>query len=71
MVNPPIRAQLSPTAPVTVCYFDGEFGPARAPAGYDIADYDRIVVLIGPDGKPQLYVSGHQSSFGIEDPRAP
>jgi hypothetical protein len=71
MVNPPIRAQLGPTAPVTVCYFDGDFGPARGPAGFDIADYDRIVVLIGPDGKPHLYVSGHQGSFGLEDPRAP
>lgn len=71
MVNPPIRDQLSPSAPVAVCYFDGEFGPARAPAGFDVPDYDRIVVLIGPDGKPQLYVSAHRNSFPIEDPTAP
>jgi len=71
MVNPPIRSRFDATATIAVCYYDGEFGAARAPAGFAIPDYDRIVVLVGPDDQARLYVSAHQNSFPIEDPRPP
>lgn len=71
MVNPPIRSELAPDAPVSVCYVDGAFGSARGPVGHTIPDYDRIVVLIGPDDDPRLYASTHRSSFPVEDPRSP
>lgn len=70
MINSPIRQRFGADALIAVCYLDGSFGTARGPAGVNIPDYDRFVVLVGPDHVPETYVMGHRNRALIEDPTA-
>jgi len=69
------------TERVTVCYYDGLFdafprkGPPAPPPGVapppSPRPFERIILLVGQDGVPQLYVAGYRNTLPVTDPTAP
>jgi hypothetical protein len=62
------------TEPVTVCYLDGDFGPAKHPAplpgstATPVPNWNRVVYLVGADRRPTPVVFGWQDRISIRDP---
>jgi hypothetical protein len=60
--------------PVTVCYLDGDFGPAKGPAplpgsvATPVPNWNRVVYLVGVDRRPSPVVFGWQDRITIRDP---
>jgi len=60
--------------PVAVCYLDGDFGPAKHPAplpdstATPVANWNRVVYLVGADRRPMGVVFGWQDRIAIRDP---
>ncbi|MDQ2915358.1 MAG: hypothetical protein M3T56_19200 [Chloroflexota bacterium] len=62
--------------PVAVCYLDGDFGSAKGapgPPGYGatsmpLANWDRVIYLVGADRRPIGVTFGRQGSIAIRDP---
>lgn len=63
-----------PTEPVTVCYLDGDFGPAKHPpllpgsTATPPPDWNRVVYLVGVDRRPTGLTFGWQDRIAIRDP---
>jgi hypothetical protein len=59
------------TAEVTLCYFDGDFGPPRGPSAPDsIGDYTRVAVVFDAEGKLTPLVAGFVESMPLIDPNS-
>lgn len=62
------------TEPVTVCYLDGDFGPAKGPAplpgsvATPVPNWNRVVYLVGVDRRPSPVLFGWQDRIAIRDP---
>lgn len=62
------------TEAVTVCYLDGDFGPAKHPpllpgsSATPVPDWNRVVYLVGADRRPIPVVFGWQDRITIRDP---
>lgn len=55
----------------TVCYYDGDFGPARGPAlpdGGERPNYTRLTLIVKEDGTPVLHAMGHPDVLAVRDP---
>lgn len=64
----------APAEPVTVCFFDGSFpnfpSPKSAPSDTSAPlPYDRLVMVVGADSQPVLFVVGNHSRLLPERPQ--